>query len=120
MKRIKSKRAIPCLRWLDNEKTALILESLDRIDEYITRLEYYKNIKTNVVTFLDDDYPIVLREISDPPPILYYRGEYSIIDINYIAIVGTTMPSQAGVRLSVDLAKAIVDPYPYSGNSLSK
>jgi len=94
---------------LDNEKTALILESLDRIDEYITRLEYYKNIKTNVVTFLDDDYPIVLREISDPPPILYYRGEYSIIDINYIAIVGTTMPSQAGIRLSVDLAKAIVD-----------
>jgi DNA processing protein len=94
---------------LKDEQAGLLLESLEKIDEYTTRLEYYKSLGINVVTFLDDDYPVALREISDPPPILYYKGEYSNIDINFIALVGTTVPSQAGIRFSVDLAKAIVD-----------
>ncbi|MCE1166289.1 MAG: DNA-processing protein DprA, partial [Bacteroidetes bacterium] len=32
-----------------------------------------KNIRT--VTILDDDYPENLRNIYDPPPLLYYKGE---------------------------------------------
>jgi len=94
---------------LKDSQAILVMESLEKIDEYNTHLEYYNSLGIDVVTFLDNDYPIALREINDPPPILYYKGEYSNIDINYIAIVGTTVPSHAGIKLSVDLAKAIVD-----------
>ena len=42
------------------------------------------------VTILDDpEYPSALREIADPPPVLYVRGELSPADDWAIAVVGT-------------------------------
>src|SRR5947209_1401545 len=42
------------------------------------------------VVILDDPaYPSSLREIADPPPVLYVRGELSPADDWAIAVVGT-------------------------------
>ena len=57
-----------------------------------------------------DDYPPRLKQISDPPPVLYYRGEIKAEDEWSVAIVGTRRPTSYGRRaaamLSRDLASA--------------
>ena len=57
-----------------------------------------------------DDYPPRLKQISDPPPVLYYIGELIPEDELSVAIVGTRNPTsygrEAATVLSRDLASA--------------
>lgn len=41
------------------------------------------------ITIEDKDYPALLREIYDPPYILYYRGDISLLDSQVLGIVGS-------------------------------
>ena len=38
------------------------------------------------VCFSDDDYPESLKHIQMPPPILFYKGDISILDGNILSI----------------------------------
>lgn len=57
-----------------------------------------------------DDYPRRLREIHDPPPVLYYLGDLLSEDELSVAVVGTRNPTaygrEAATVLSRDLAAA--------------
>ena len=57
-----------------------------------------KNIK--ILTVLDDDYPRQIRNIYDPPPVLYCAGAYDKWPANAlnIGIVGTRMATDYGER----------------------
>lgn len=61
-----------------------------------------------IVTLGDDLYPALLKQIYDPPLVLYVRGEAAVLAAPGIAVVGTRHPSPYGVgmaeRLSCDLA----------------
>ena len=65
-------------------------------------------IGVRVVTLDDSDYPNELKQIYDPPPVLYVRGEVSTISQPGIAVVGTRHPTPYGTgmaeRLACDLA----------------
>ena len=57
-----------------------------------------------------EDYPPRLKEIHDPPPVLYYLGELLPEDQFSVAVVGTRSPTtygrEAAATLSRDLASA--------------
>ncbi|NJN85092.1 MAG: DNA-protecting protein DprA [Leptolyngbyaceae cyanobacterium SL_7_1] len=59
----------------------------------------------------DTDYPQLLLEIPDSPPILYYRGEVQPEDNRgatlLVAIVGTRNPSEYGRRWTQKLSTAL-------------
>jgi len=55
----------------------------------------------------DPDFPRGLREIHDPPGVLYVRGELQPRDTLAIAIVGTRHATQYGLRLSERLASGL-------------
>lgn len=61
-----------------------------------------------VVCFDSPEYPERLREIYDPPPVLWVRGDVSLLSRPSIAVVGTRHPtpygSGMGEMLSRDLA----------------
>ncbi|MCQ2739183.1 MAG: DNA-processing protein DprA [bacterium] len=60
-------------------------------------LEFIKSKNINILTFDDDRYPYMLRQISNPPMCLYYKG--NLFDCNLektIAIVGSRKASFAG------------------------
>jgi DNA processing protein len=65
---------------------------------------------TQLLTWFDDAYPERLRQIYDPPFLLYARGDLSLLAEPSIAVVGTRRPSAYGLvaaeRLSKDLALA--------------
>ena len=54
-------------------------------------------------------YSKLLRSIYDPPPLLYLRGDPSVLDRHVISIVGTRRPTpygnQVAERLGRDLAE---------------
>lgn len=55
-------------------------------------------------------YPFRLREIHDPPLVLYTRGQLEPIEANYsIAVVGTRKPTSYGQRLAKEIARGLAE-----------
>ena len=61
-----------------------------------------KNIQ--VMTWDDADYPARLREISQPPPILYLRGDFIQDDAWAVGIVGTRRVTSYGRQVTEEIA----------------
>lgn len=57
----------------------------------------------HVVTWLDDSYPRRLKEIDQPPPVLYLRGELKPEDDCAVAVVGTRAVTAYGRQVADDL-----------------
>ncbi len=61
-----------------------------------------------IVALSDPEYPARLKEIYDPPVVLYARGNVELLAKPGIAVVGTRHPTPYGTgmseRLSIDLA----------------
>lgn len=56
----------------------------------------------SILTLLDDDYPRLLREIDQSPPVLYIRGELLPADEFAVAMVGTRRVSDYGQQITRD------------------
>jgi len=69
---------------------------LDQVYESILE----KDIK--VLTLLDDDYPRLLKEIDQSPPVIYVKGTLTPADEFAIAIVGTRRVSEYGQQITRD------------------
>jgi len=61
-------------------------------------VELIKKHKVRVITFLDEDYPKSLKNIYDPPVVLYVKGEILPQDDVAIAIVGSRLASFYGIQ----------------------
>lgn len=68
------------------------------------RIRRYREGGMGIMTFLDDRYPPLLREIADPPWVLYYRGDWEAAHRPAIAIVGTRHATAYGRKAAQDLA----------------
>lgn len=67
-----------------------------------------KNIKAFIPT--DSEYSALLKEIPDPPPVLYVQGDCSLLNDVAVAVVGSRSSTSYGRRvaakISYDLAAA--------------
>jgi DNA processing protein len=52
------------------------------------------------ITITDNIYPPKLKNIPDPPPFLYCKGETDIFEQPSLAIVGARRPTDYGIRLT--------------------
>jgi DNA processing protein len=59
----------------------------------------------SVMTLGDADYPERLREIFDPPPVLWVRGDRALLSQPAIAVVGTRAPSAYGSGMAEMLSR---------------
>ena len=63
-----------------------------------------------LITIHDERYPQRLREIFDPPLLLFAMGDVALLSSHSIAVVGTRHPTPYGIaaseRISADLARA--------------
>lgn len=89
----------------DVAEDLLAQKSADRAEA-----EWTKAIEHNItiVDILDPGYPPLLKEIFDPPFVLYVRGQRWPPELPILAIVGTRRPTGYGIncteRLAEDLA----------------
>ncbi len=73
-------------------------------------LHEYEQAGVSVLTYFDDAYPPLLRQIPDPPPILYVRGDLGpVSDPRAVAVVGTREPTQFGTTAAQRLTEALSD-----------
>lgn len=75
---------------------------------YRTNLEKYLNYmgqnQIELITYLDKDYPTLLREIYDFPIVLYVKGNKKILNENFIAIVGCRNCTNYGEKVAKKFA----------------
>jgi len=79
-------------------------------DEAVTQQEKMAQCGALVVTSADPRYPQALRQIFDPPLLLFARGRVELLNTIALGVVGTRRPTPYGLavaeRLSGDLAHA--------------
>jgi DNA processing protein len=87
------------------------LQEIEKFRKNFSPLDYYEDILKkgiNIVTLLDEDYPFLLKNITDPPFVLYYRGSWKTdIISSSISIVGTRNPSHTGRKAAYNFAKEL-------------
>jgi DNA processing protein len=79
---------------VDWEKSVDLAGELRRIREF----------GCNIVTWQDADYPPLLKQIYDPPILLYVKGTLSPRDKNSVAIVGSRQTTHYGINVARKLA----------------
>ncbi|KMQ51095.1 DNA protecting protein DprA [Chitinispirillum alkaliphilum] len=60
-----------------------------------------------VLTLKDPRYPIYLKEIFAPPPVLFAKGDISVLNLHAVAVVGTRTPSPYGKGVATALCSDI-------------
>ncbi len=53
----------------------------------------------------DADYPPLLREIADPPPVLFVMGDVEVLQQKQLAMVGSRNPTPAGRETAFEFAR---------------
>ena len=72
-------------------------------------IAFLERAGVNALNWHHPDYPARLKEIADPPPVLYYKGTLLPSDDRAMAVVGTRSPTVYGrevaAALTADLAR---------------
>ncbi len=79
-------------------------------EEAADQQEKMRAAGAQLVTLGDAGYPEALRQIYDPPVVLFTRGDVSLLSTLALAVVGTRRPTTYGIavaeRFSGDLSRA--------------
>ena len=84
-----------------------IIENLVRIRSQVDLEQVWARMERTGITVLtweDEAYPRMLKEIDQPPPVLYQRGEILPEDETAVAVVGTRRVSSYGRAVTEELA----------------
>jgi DNA processing protein len=72
-------------------------------------MEASAKLDCRLVTYSSEVYPPLLRQIADPPLVLYVRGDARALSEPAVAIVGTRRPSTYGLQVARRLAHDLAD-----------
>jgi len=67
-------------------------------------LRSLEKIGGRILTWEDDEYPLPLKEIYDPPPVLYLLGRILPQDRRAVAVVGSRYPTTYGMIAAEKIA----------------
>jgi DNA processing protein len=62
-----------------------------------------------LLTWDEPQYPQLLREIYDPPPLLYVKGNAELLNRHIISIVGTRRPTPYGNQMAERLGRDLAE-----------
>ncbi|MBM4328714.1 MAG: DNA-protecting protein DprA [Deltaproteobacteria bacterium] len=82
-----------------------VAESVPARDQIERDVETLDRLRSRVITRWDRDYPANLKDIYDPPAILFRRGQIIPEDSRAVAMVGTRNPSRYGREIAETLAR---------------
>ncbi len=57
-----------------------------------------------VLTLTDPRYPSLLKEIADPPPLLYVQGSVDVLAEPQLGVVGSRKPTHQGAEIALEFA----------------
>ncbi len=70
-------------------------------------LQWLEGDDAHVILLESEDYPQLLKEIPDPPPLLFVRGNTDALLFPQLAIVGSRNPDVVGKEIARDFARRL-------------
>jgi DNA processing protein len=118
------RQRIKLLRQFDREEDLILLSKKDieeflgcrlksswDMDEICARAQKIAAVcrmrSIKVVSWADADYPPLLREIYDPPPVVFFRGQLPDPEKPLLSMVGTRRPSPEAVNQAYTIAHGL-------------
>jgi len=86
------------------EETAEAIASWEKTIDLAAELRRISEFGCRIVVQADPEYPELLRQIYDPPVVLYVKGELSAKDKNAVAMVGSRVTTHYGVEVARKLS----------------
>ncbi len=74
----------------------------DRVEQ---DLRWQEGAHRSILTLGDAAYPTLLKEIEDPPPLLFVQGDPAILNMAQLAMVGSRNPTPSGQQTALDFAR---------------
>lgn len=101
------------LAWLYQGDYNKIKKAIEENEQYDNQLikQTIKQISSNYVTILDDDYPQTLRALKDPPFVLFYYGDLSLTRQACLAMIGMRMCSNYGKEMAEYFTNELKDDF---------
>ena len=84
-------------------KTAINKQLFDTVIEDMDKHDIF------AVTYFSADYPAQLRNIDDPPYVLFCKGNVRLFDTNCLAVIGTRKVSSYGRRITKDFTAILCE-----------
>jgi len=78
----------------------------DRVDAV---LEQTERIGASIITYRDEDYPPLLRQIYDPPAFFWLKGDSGALKNSCLSIVGTRRASRYGKQMTRNFTRELVE-----------
>lgn len=86
------------------DETAAAISNWEKTVDLAGEMKRLADFGCRVVIQSDEEYPASLREIYDPPLVLYVKGSLSPKDKNAIALVGSRQTTHYGIETARKLA----------------
>src|SRR2546427_4935528 len=86
------------------EETADSIANWEKNIDLASELKRIAEFGCRIVTQAEPEYPELLRQIYDPPTVLYVKGELLAKDKNAVAMVGSRMTTHYGIEVARKLA----------------
>lgn len=72
-------------------------------DKYKSIVDRSNELRIQIISCLDSDFPVKFRKISDPPAIIYAKGNIRCLNEKAIAVIGTREPTEYGAKIAEQL-----------------
>lgn len=89
----------------ERSRTALKSPDWDQVER---DLAWFDDAGRHIVTIQDSAYPALLKEIPDPPSILFVQGDVTLLSQWQLAVVGSRNPSSPGRDNGYEFARDLV------------
>jgi DNA processing protein len=86
------------------DETAEAISHWEKSIDLAGELKRISDFNCKILISSDENYPAMLREIYDPPIVLYVKGEISARDKNSVAMVGSRQTTHYGIETARKLA----------------
>ena len=86
------------------DDTAENISNWEKSVDLAGELKRIQDFGCHVLISADENYPAALREIYDPPLVLYVKGELTAKDKNAVALVGSRQTTHYGIETARKLA----------------
>lgn len=94
----------------DSIKILKAIENKEQID--LVELEKIKKIVgNNFITLLDPNYPPEFKHVYNPPFVIYYQGDLSLLNKKCLAFIGSRNNSEYGEIMVKKLLKPLLSKY---------
>lgn len=95
--------------WQARNQIPKLKQLIKKIDwHYVeTALTWQQQPGQKIICLTDANYPSLLKQIADPPALLYVKGQVSVLSQNQLAMVGSRQPTPIGKQLAMVFARQL-------------